>query len=71
MTEIEDVTIRPMQPKPSLFPEPAAPLPPNEPPAPRVLHSAGAGTSCRAPAAMPRIDELPMPGQNGTARQAR
>jgi cell division protein FtsZ len=60
---IEDVTIRPLAPKPSLFVEPAvsAPEPAKEqaafiPPQPE-----------RAPARpprMPRIDELPVPAQN-------
>ena len=65
ITAMEEVTIRPMQPKPSLFPEPmAAEQPaPSSRPADR-LHPAGGGTpGSRAPR-MPRIDELPLPAQN-------
>ena len=62
MTEIEDVTIRPIQPKPSLFPEPAAPPPPNDPPAPRTFIPPAPERPAGRPR-MPRIDELPMPGQ--------
>ncbi|HKA78819.1 MAG TPA: cell division protein FtsZ [Xanthobacteraceae bacterium] len=59
---IEDVTIRPIPPKPSLFPEQAAPLP--EPPAPRAfIPPAPERTGNRAPPRMPRIDELPRPAQ--------
>ena len=36
-TAIEDVTIRPIPPKPSLFPEPAPRRPPSEPPTPRAF----------------------------------
>jgi cell division protein FtsZ len=61
----DDVTIRPMQPKPSLFPEPAPEpqasfeAPPSAafiPPTPE--RSANRGQR------MPRIDELPVPAQN-------
>jgi cell division protein FtsZ len=67
ITSIEDVTIRPMQPKPSLFPEAAASEPPAaEPALPRAFippapERAGAGNR---PPRMPRIDELPIPAQN-------
>jgi cell division protein FtsZ len=71
---IEDVTIRPMAPKPTLFVEPAEPAAETAPPAieperpfipPQAERPAG-----RAPR-MPRIDELPMPAQNQIrARQA-
>jgi cell division protein FtsZ len=65
ITSIEDVTIRPMQPKPSLFPEPAAHEPPAaEPALPRAfIPPAPDRPGNRAPR-MPRIDELPMPAQN-------
>src|SRR5579883_3229126 len=58
ITSIEDVTIRPIQPKPSLFPEPPAAEPPRAfiPPPPERPGN-------RQPR-MPRIDELPMPAQN-------
>ncbi len=62
MTEIEDVTIRPMQPKPSLFPEPASHQPPNDPPAPRTFIPPAPDRPAGRPR-MPRIDELPIPGQ--------
>jgi cell division protein FtsZ len=59
---VEDVTIRPLAPKPSLFIDPAASEPEAQepkafipPPAERV--------PARAPR-MPRIDELPVPAQN-------
>ncbi len=66
VASIEDVTIRPMQPKPTLFPEqhgngnehaPAESAPPRNfiPPAPERP-----GNRPR----MPRIDEFPMPAQN-------
>jgi cell division protein FtsZ len=65
ITSIEDVTIRPMQPKPSLFPDPAA----NEPPAPEpVLPRAFIPPAPERPGhraqRMPNIDELPIPAQN-------
>jgi cell division protein FtsZ len=62
-TSIEDVTIRPIQPKPTLFPEPPA----GEPPQPEsVLPRAFIPPPPERPqrARMPRIDELPMPAQN-------
>jgi cell division protein FtsZ len=60
----DDVTIRPMQPKPSLFPEPSSePRAEFEPPSgafipPTPERSANRGQR------MPRIDELPVPAQN-------
>jgi len=61
-TAIEEVSIRPMPAKPSLF-EPAMEAPPAEPePAPAFippLPERGA-----RPPRMPRIDELPLPAQN-------
>ncbi len=64
MMAIEEVTIRPIQPKPSLFPDSMASEPADQdasaqpfiPPAPERPAN-------RAPR-MPRIDELPMPAQN-------
>ena len=61
MTSIEDVTIRPMPPKPSLFPEPQAQLP-ADPPAPRTFIPPAPERAAGRPR-MPRIDELPIPGQ--------
>jgi cell division protein FtsZ len=61
---IEDVTIRPIPPKPSLFPEQsAAPLP--EPPAPRAFIPPAPERAANRPPPprMPRIDELPRPAQ--------
>jgi cell division protein FtsZ len=64
ITSIEEVTIRPMPPKPSLFPEPASQEPAGgEPTLPRTFIPPAperAGRSAR----MPRIDELPIPAQN-------
>jgi cell division protein FtsZ len=65
ITSIEDVTIRPMQPKPSLFPEPAATEPPPaEPALPRAFIPPAPERPGNRPPRMPRIDELPMPAQN-------
>jgi cell division protein FtsZ len=61
MTEIEDVTIRPIQPKPSLFPEANAPVA-VDPPAPRTFIPPAPERPAGRPR-MPRIDELPVPGQ--------
>ena len=66
ITSIEDVTIRPIQPKPSLFPEPQAAA---EPPAPeqappRAFIPPAPQHPGNRQARMPRIDELPMPAQN-------
>jgi cell division protein FtsZ len=59
---IEDVMIRPIPPKPSLFPEQAAPAEP--PPAPRAfIPPAPERSGNRPPPRMPRIDELPRPAQ--------
>jgi cell division protein FtsZ len=65
ITAVEEVTIRPMQPKPSLFPDPMA----NEPPAPAQEPPPSAAFIPPAPdrsarPRMPRIDEFPMPAQN-------
>ncbi len=61
MTEIEDVTIRPIQPKPSLFPEASPPVA-VDPPAPRTFIPPAPERPAGRPR-MPRIDELPVPGQ--------
>jgi cell division protein FtsZ len=75
ITAIEDVTIRPITPKPTLFVEPAAEeraeiaAPPATPERPFIPPQAERPVS-RAPR-MPRIDELPIPAQNQIrARQA-
>ncbi len=59
---IEDVTIRPIPPKPSLFPEqmPAASEPP---PAPRAFIPPAPERTVNRPRRMPGIDELPRPAQ--------
>src|SRR4051812_31557415 len=64
---IEDVTIRPMAPKPALFIEPAAERRPKQ-----VEHEARAETAFTPPQPdramvrprMPRIEDLPLPAQN-------
>ncbi|MBX9773587.1 MAG: cell division protein FtsZ [Xanthobacteraceae bacterium] len=62
---MDDVTIRPMQPKPSLFPEPAAePKAAFEPPAPTAFIPPAAERPANRGQRMPRIDELPVPAQN-------
>ena len=59
----EDVMIRPIPPKPSLFPEPIREIGQPEAP-PRVfIPPQPERAAARAPR-MPRIDELPMPAQN-------
>ena len=75
ITAIEDVTIRPITPKPTLFVERAAEehaeiaAPPAAPEKPFIPPHAERPVS-RAPR-MPRIDELPLPAQNQIrARQA-
>jgi len=61
---VEDVTIRPIPPKPSLFPEPIREVGHSDPtPAPRAFIPPQAERPMRAPR-MPRIEELPMPAQN-------
>ena len=64
ITSIEDVTIRPMQPKPSLFPEQSEPSAP-EPALPRAfIPPAPERPGNRPQQRMPRMDELPVPAQN-------
>jgi cell division protein FtsZ len=62
MTAIEDVTIRPMQPKPSLFPDMTAMEQPEQEPAKAFIPPAPQPMPGRP--RMPRIDELPLPAQN-------
>jgi cell division protein FtsZ len=65
ITSIEDVTIRPMQPKPSLFPESATNEPPaSEPALPRAFIPPAPERPGNRPQRMPRMDELPIPAQN-------
>jgi cell division protein FtsZ len=60
---IEDVTIRPISPKPSLFMEPAVSEPaPQE--TPRAFIPPPAERPANRAPRMPRIDELPVPAQN-------
>jgi cell division protein FtsZ len=59
---VEDVTIRPIPPKPSLFPEqPAAAS--AEQPTPRAFIPPAPERTANRPPRMPRIDELPRPAQ--------
>jgi cell division protein FtsZ len=65
ITSIEDVTIRPIQPKPSLFPEQATNEPlASEPALPRAFIPPAPDRPGNRPQRMPRMDELPMPAQN-------
>ena len=65
ITSVEDVTIRPIQPKPSLFPEPAAAdTKAFEPPAPGAFIPPAPERAANRTPRMPRIDELPLPAQN-------
>ncbi|HEY2137706.1 MAG TPA: cell division protein FtsZ, partial [Xanthobacteraceae bacterium] len=63
---LEDVTIRPIAPKPTLFDQvtskPAAPAP--EPAMPKVFIPPQAERPATRAPRMPRIDEFPMPAQN-------
>jgi cell division protein FtsZ len=64
---VEDVTIRPLTPKPMPFAEPAEERPAaaayDAPPSKTFIPPAAERPQVRAPR-MPRIDELPMPAQN-------
>jgi cell division protein FtsZ len=65
MTSIEEVTIRPIPPKPSLFPDPATNEPPaQEPPMPRAFIPPAPQPVPGRPQRMPRIEDLPIPAQN-------
>jgi cell division protein FtsZ len=67
---LEDVTIRAIPPKPSLFEPAARPAPPVEPPKTFIPPVAERVASRTAPR-MPHIDEFPLPAQNAMrARQA-
>jgi cell division protein FtsZ len=59
---MEDVTIRPIPPKPSLFPEQAA-AHVEPPPAPRAFIPPAPERTLNRPRRMPGIDELPRPAQ--------
>jgi cell division protein FtsZ len=59
---VEDVMIRPIPPKPSLFPEQMAP-PAEPPPAPRSFIPPPPERTVNRPRRMPAIDELPRPAQ--------
>jgi cell division protein FtsZ len=59
----EEVTIRPIPPKPSLFPEQMAPPPPEPPPAPKSFIPPPPERTVNRPRRMPAIDELPRPAQ--------
>jgi cell division protein FtsZ len=59
---IEDVTIRPIPPKPSLFPEQVA-QPSEPPPVPRAFIPPAPERTVNRPRRMPGIDELPRPAQ--------
>jgi cell division protein FtsZ len=59
---MEDVTIRPIPPKPSLFPEQMAPAV-EPPPAPRAFIPPAPERTVNRPRRMPAIDELPRPAQ--------
>jgi cell division protein FtsZ len=59
---MDDVTIRPIPPKPSLFPEQAA-GPAEAPPAPRAFIPPAPERTGNRPRRMPEIDELPRPAQ--------
>jgi cell division protein FtsZ len=59
---IEDVTIRPIPPKPSLFPEQMA-QPAESPPVPRAFIPPAPERTGNRPRRMPGIDELPRPAQ--------
>jgi cell division protein FtsZ len=58
---IEDVTIRPIPPKPSLFPEQSAAA--SEPPAPKTFIPPAPERTPSKPRRMPDIDEFPRPAQ--------
>jgi cell division protein FtsZ len=62
-TSIEDVSIRPMPIKPSLFEPTQAEAPPAEPQMPSAFIPPAPERYGRTPR-MPRIDELPLPAQN-------
>ena len=66
---MEDVTIRPMPPKPSLFPEQMAP-PPEQPPAPRAFIPPAPERAANRPRRMPRDRRTAASGSERAAGQA-
>src|SRR5262249_57228938 len=62
LPRVEDVTIRPIPPKPSLFPEQAA-APAEPPPAPRTFIPPAPERTLNRPRRMPGIEDLPRPAQ--------
>jgi cell division protein FtsZ len=64
ITALEEVTIRPMQPKPSLFPETLAENPKAEQPIPSSFIPPAPERAASRGLRMPRIDEFPLPAQN-------
>ena len=67
---VEEVTIRPIPPKPSLFPEQTANQS-ESPPVPRAFIPPAPERTPQRARRMPDIDELPRPGSGRAARQAR
>jgi len=65
---IEEVTIRPIPPKPSLFMEQTVSEPPQPETPPVFIPPQAERTDVRTPR-MPRVDELPLPGQNQIRQQ--
>jgi cell division protein FtsZ len=61
---LEDVTIRPLAPKPTLFEPPVAEAPAAEQQMPKVFIPPQAERPSGRSPRMPRIDELPVPAQN-------
>jgi cell division protein FtsZ len=64
ITALEEVTIRPMQPKPSLFPETLHENPKAEQPIPSSFIPPAPERAASRGLRMPRIDEFPLPAQN-------
>jgi len=60
----DDVTIRPIQPKPSLFPDPLADPAGDEPADEDAFIPPAPDRVARSGRPMPRLDELPIPAQN-------
>jgi cell division protein FtsZ len=67
-TAVDDVTIRPLPPKPTLFAEPLAaepaPVPQPAPPRAFIPPQAERPATRSVPPRMPRIEDLPIPAQN-------
>jgi cell division protein FtsZ len=65
VTNADDVTIRPMQPKPSLFPEPAGESRANdEPMSPSTFIPPSPERPANRGQRMPKLEDLPVPAQN-------